>query len=229
MARAMKRWEKLAILAALLLGACKPADPSLPGGCRNFNVGTWGEDRAPWQDFTWAAYLAVDEPLLSWGQPGDLHIVYPEINERLDALRARFAATIRRTWVNWSSEEADLIYRSAWANVWDLSVDTDVVSIDDYAGPQAWWIGETPARLGAVHAGLRPGQTMALVPEAFPLRYENEDDLILMNRIYFDWALRHDRIEAFVPFLWTGGIDQYPKLQAALADLAAKYPRCPTP
>ena len=218
------------VLAVVSAYGCKPPPPELTGGCRTFAVGTWGEHLAPWQDLDWTRYAVVDEPLLSWGDPTGLRIVYPEIPARMDALRSRFADAQARglaTWVNWSSEEADLVYRSAWTNVWDLHVETSVVSIDDYAGPAEWWLGSTPARLGAVYAGLQPGQGMAVVPEAFPLRYESEDDLILMSGLYFEWALEHPRVVAFVPFLWTGGIEQFPALRQYLADLVARYPPCP--
>lgn len=207
------------LLAALVaLSGCWliPSWPEIPETPRTFHVTACCEDGAPWGDVEWSTIAFVDEPLLGFA-PGTFCSRLDELAARLDAARA----TGKLVWLNWSTEE---LIAALQCGPYP-GFGADVVSFDSYGGPWDWHV-KTEAMLDTLHAHLAPGQQMAVIPEAY--RWST-NDLLLVNALYFDWAMRHDRVFAFAPWPWRGGegyrgVADDPVLNGFLARLAAEHP-----
>ena len=240
----MKRWEKLAIAAAVVVAqGCYPFPswPHLPeaGTCRTFAMTTWGGG-APWSEVDWTQIAIIDEPMDPTWRP-DSNLGDPAwVKSEMAKLRDRVAAakaTGKTVWLNWSTEEWNAVASSGEG----IGCGADIVSLDSYGGVWDWEI-HTRWRLDHMLRMLEPGQMMGVIPEGHYAPDWGVDwpeiDYVQINTLYFDWALRHQnsgRIFAMAPFQWgpcdapNKCIADMPKLAGLLADLAAKYPRCPTP
>lgn len=241
----MKRWERLAIAAAVVLSqtACPiPMWPDLPdkGTCRSFYITSWGGG-APWDELNWPRDIAhIDEPMLAqWGWKGDLGnpadvcgpIGIEMVKERIAS--ARLARPGAKVWLNWSTEE--------WIAVTTFcpeppGLGADIVSLDSYGGLEDWEI-HLRHRLGQMYRLLEPGQMMGLVPEAhyFPAAGIDYDpvDYVHLGSLYLDWAFAHqDRVFALAPFAWQSygdaflGMQGNPQVARFYADITVEYPRC---
>lgn len=251
--------KKLLVLTLLLsqvaCGLPFPMWPHLPpkGTCRNFYMTDWG-GLAPNSELTWRQttepvvppvdVIHIDEPMLpQWGWKGDVN--NPEdvcgakglgmVRDRIAA--ARLANPTSKIWLNWSTDELDMIARHCPNTPYGQGA--DVVSFDSYAG--IWsWVFETEFKLDMLYRQLEPGQQMGLVPEAFrfPGGYPDYSpiDYVMINTLYFDWAMRHDdggRIYAFAPFYYKSsadggmiGFEDMPQVRELLQNLPVEYPRC---
>jgi hypothetical protein len=242
----MKR--TLLILLCLVLSSCNifpiPFEPNIPSGCRNFGMTTWAASVAPWNDVDWSKIGHIDEPMLSiWGWPGDIKnpadvcgpIGTQKIRAQIDAIHAQG----KRAWLNWSTEE--LIAVAQLCPNEPIGLNADIVSFDAYGGPWDWYLKSKPM-LEYIYSDLRPGQQMGMIPEGhYTVDWgvtHSDYEYSLINRLYFDWAMRHDddgKIFAMAPFTWGPCkndknddmcIADRPSLIETLSTLAADHPRC---
>jgi hypothetical protein len=227
----MRRWERLAIAAAMVLQAgCMVPDLPDEGTCRSFAITSWGGG-APWSDLDWSGIAHIDEPLLPiWRSDSDLG--NPAwVQAETEKLRVRISdlqASGKMVWLNWASEEQDAVEALGIP----LGLNADVVSIDSYGGPWDFPFNTKP-RLERVHAGLLPGQAMGLVPEGhfapdWGVRFTEAEEATVAA-LYLDWAFQHDRVFALAPFAWgpgPGTMSERPLVAAQYAAAARIYPRC---
>jgi hypothetical protein len=249
MATKLSRTDRLRILAALILASgvagCNfpiPMWPKLPaqGTCRNFYMTSWGGG-APWDELRWGVDLVhIDEPMLPmWGWKGNLasreDVCGPDgiqmVRAKVDALRAANPGKV--VWLNWSTDEIDAMAAADCGE--PLGLGADVVSVDSYGG--VWdYPGHLSWILEMMHATLEPGQMLGLVPEAHYFPAGGIDwppiDYVLLSHLFFDFAVRHDRIYALAPFTWWDargaflGMESNPQVAEAYAALAREHPRC---
>ena len=242
----MSRWQRLSILAALVLSGCGifPDWPSMPskGTCRTFALTSWGGG-APWSELSWDTaapdIVHIDEPMLPmWGWKGDLGsqedvcgpIGIGMVREKIAALRVKHPTA--KVWLNWSTDE--------WIALTSLCPDppglgADIVSMASYGG--LWdWETHLRHRLNQMARLLEPGQMMGLVPEAFAcyacgIDYP-ESDLVQLAHIYMDYAFQHqDVVYGIAPFMYQNyegmiGFKSMPKVAAVWAAFQSEYPRC---
>jgi hypothetical protein len=223
----VKRWERLAILAALVSAGCMVPDLPKAGTCRSFAVSSWNGG-APWDELNWSRDIGwIDEPLIpAWRSDSDLGnpVWVRAETEKIRALVVALKLQGRTTWINWATEEQDALDALGIP----LGLNADVVSIDSYGGPWDWPFNTKP-RLDRIHAGLLPGQLMGLVPEAhyapdWGVSWSEQDEAAVAA-LYLDWAFKHDRVFAVAPFSWDAMKDR-PLVAAQYAHAARIYPRC---
>ncbi len=221
----LPRWQRLAILAALITAGCNfpiPMWPDMPshGTCRNFALTSWGGG-GPWDEMKWggqgryppaeADHVWIDEPMLpQWGWKGSLDSAEDVCGDLgLGMVRGRIAKLREatpgvRVWLNWSTDELDAIARHCPGTPYGQGA--DIVSFDSYGGP--WdWPGRTEYLLDMLYRQLEPGQVMGLVPEAWREPEHGFDpspiDLVMIAHLYMHWALNHDhegKVYAVAPF-----------------------------
>lgn len=257
----MKRWEKLAILSAVILQAgCDlipiPEWPAMPskGLCRHFALTTWGGG-GPWDELKWggqgryppaeADHVWIDEPMLPrWGWKGDPDSAEDVCGAKgLGMVRGKIAALRAatpgvRVWLNWSTDEIDMISRHCPGETWHQGA--DVFSFDSYGGLWDWPVN-TKWLLGMFWRQATPEHKLGLIPEAFRetggADY-SQIDMVQLAHLYFAWAFAHDdgRVYAVAPFRYgpCGSPDKIdvcmadmPQVAAVWAAFASEYPRCP--
>lgn len=242
----VRRWERLAILSALITAGCNfpiPLWPDMPdhGTCRNFALTSWGGG-APFSELAWGGkdVVHIDEPMLpAWGWKGDLGNAddvcgakgLGMVREKIAAARAKYPAA--KVWLNWSTDELDAI-AGACPGV-PYGQGADIVSFDSYGGP--WdWPGKTEYLLDMMLRQLEPGQQLGLVPEAFMLAglYYEQIDYVHIAHLYWAWAMAHDdgRIYAVAPFYYQSpagmiGFKDMPDVLQVWTAFSTEYPRCP--
>ncbi len=244
--RGLRRWERLAVAAAVVLsqaGCPWPLWPDLPdkGTCRQFAITSWGGG-APWSEVDWTKdVIHIDEPMLAqWGWQGDLSNPDDVCGDigigmvKAKIAKARLARPGARVWLNWSTEE--------WIAVTSFcpeppGLGADVISLDSYGGLSDFEV-HLRHRLNQMYRLLEPGQQMGLVPEAhiIPGAIDYDPiDYVHLGSLYLDWMFEHHgegKLYALAPFLWKSypdmlGMEGNPQVAKFYASITIEYPRCP--
>jgi len=212
---------------------------------------SWGGG-APWSEVNWSGVnrdvVHIDEPMLPmWGWKGSYDSAEDVcgakgigmVKGRIAAARAQYPNA--KVWLNWSTDELDVIARHCPGTPYGLGA--DIVSFDSYGG--VWdWPGNTEYMLDMLYRQLEPGQQMGLVPEAHYYPDGGIDystiDYVMIGTLYFDWAFRHDgelnedgeyKVYAVAPFYWDSGTDMLgmkgnARIAAFYTNVSKEYPLC---
>jgi hypothetical protein len=207
-------------------------------------MSTWVSNQAPWNELDWSKIGHIDEPMLTlWGWQGDIKkasdvcgpLGVGMVRAKIDLLHTRY----EKVWLNWSIEE--FIAVTNLCPDQPIGLNANIVSFDAYGGPWDWYL-KTKPMLDYMYTHLEPGQQLGMIPEGhYTVNWRvthSDSDYSFVNRLYFDWAMRHDddgRIFAMAPFQWGPCkndlnsdlcIADRPSLVATLTNLAAEHPRC---
>lgn len=205
-----------------------PACPQVPASeksCRDW-VFFWWDDPSP------PAALLMDEPHNQYNQ--DAAAAQAAVSAAIDAALAR--GETRPLWVNLDAGDMVNIRRGLFT----IDPRLNWVSLDEYRTQNpamGWSSNPAPCELDELASYLRPGQRLALVPQAFrdantlPAGVttggvDNWLDPVTVSDEYVRYAQSHD-VVAVAPLGWSGGAGYLGA--SSMPEVAAIYAALPPP